>query len=76
MFAVWQPCARPALTRQLVEAVPDVRAAVGGQHQQHAHVLAAQEERLVVALRVVVELQELNEVEADVEVCRGEPIHR
>lgn len=49
----------------------DVGAAVARQRQQRVHVLAAKEEGLVVPLRVVVQLEELDKVEADVEVCRG-----
>lgn len=37
----------------------------------HLHVLAAQRQRLVVPLRVVVELQELDEVELNEPVCKG-----
>jgi hypothetical protein len=51
-----------------VEAVANVGAPVPCQHQQSLHVLAAQEEGLVVFVGVVVQLQELNEVEADVKV--------
>jgi hypothetical protein len=54
-----------------VEAVADVGRGVGGQHQQDVHVLAAQVQRLVVARRVVVQLEELHKVKTDVEVCRG-----
>lgn len=54
-----------------MEAVPNVEGLVGGQHQQDFHVLAAEEEGLVVAVGVVVQLQELDKVEADVEVCKG-----
>ena len=61
---------RVALTRQLVEAVAHVGAPVARQHQQDVHVLAAQEQGLVVAMWVVVQLQELHEMETDVEVCR------
>jgi hypothetical protein len=57
-------------TRQLVEAVADVGAPVPRQHQQRLHVLPAEEEGLMVLVGVVVELEELNEVEADVEVYR------
>jgi hypothetical protein len=60
-----------------MESVAGVRALAGGQHQQHIHVLAAQEQGLVVPLGVVVQLEELYKVEADVKVCkRGRQTHR